>query len=511
MNIKKNMAKHNLLILSLVIFIFAFSLRIWNLNKAGQMWDEKSLIADYAWQHVADARNLNFGSDYWWKGVQDHPPLVKYLRAVASIPDIKGWNSKGFPIYNYDLTYDRMLSVFLSSLAAVLVFFIGARYISLYSGVVAGMIFSMLPIPLGHSQIALYEPFGLFFFTASMFAFFLFLEKPTKKRMTLSGIALGFALLSRETHIMLVPMMLIILYIKNFNNNVKFPVPVFLKILGSFGIAFLTFFLVWPMPFFHLGWEFNYFMYLRVYASKGIPEVFFGHLMLTKFPYYFVYSLVTTPFLILLLALIGAKKIDKSKNWTWYSIVFWFCFPFIMSFYSEKQQGIRYIIQITIPLALIAAIGFETLVSKFVKKINYKIILLIPLFLYQFIILLRITPYYIDYFNVLVGGAKNVYEKRLFQLGWWGEGIKESFDYLNKYAPVGATVGIATSPSHISPPLPGRKVVSYKDGGNYDFVVVNFYNVLREGFDDSKIINNYKNVYSVVADGAHLVEVYKRK
>ena len=510
MNMKNIPTKRKIILLSLIVFFLAFSLRIWNLNRAGQMWDEKSLLADYAWNYVRDARNLNFGSDFWWKGTPDHPPLVRYIRSIASIPDIKAWDNRGFPIYNYDLTYDRMLSVILTSLAAVMVFLIGARYISLYAGFAAGMIFSMMPIPLGHSQIAMIEPLGLFFFTASMFAFFLFLEKPDKKRMIASGIALGFALLARETHLMLLPMMLIIIFLKNHYAKDKNIKSVLYKTFGTFIIAFLTFFCLWPMPFFHLGWEFNYFMNLRVKTAGGIPEVFFGRLMLTEFSYYFVYTIITTPLIILLLSLVGLKKIDKSKNWILYSIVFWFCFPFIMSFYPKKEQGIRYIIQICAPLALIASIGFEAVVSKFVKKLNYKILFLIPLFLYQFIILLRITPYYIDYFNVLVGGAKNVYEKRLFHLAWWGEGIKEAFTYLDKNAPKNATIGIATAPSHILPPLPGKKLILYKDNQSYDFVVVNFYNIIREGFDDSKIRKDYKNVYSVIADGAHLVEVYKK-
>lgn len=511
MNLRQTLTKHKILLLSLVIFLLAFSLRIWNLNEMGQVWDEKSELVDYAWHHIRDAKNLDFGNEFWWKGTPDHPPLVRYLRGLASIPDIKGWDSRGFPIYNYDLTYDRMLSVFLTSFAAVLVFLIGARYISLYSGIASGMIFSMLPIPLGHSQIAMLEPLGLFFFTASMFAFFLFLEKPNKKRMVLSGIALGFALLARETHLMLIPMMLIILFIKNHNAEKKDPKSVFYKTLGIFGIAFLTFFLFWPMPFFHLAWEYRYFINLRFNVSTSIPEVFFGRLMLVPIPYYFVYFIITTPFIILLLLLTGLKKIDKTKNWVWYSFILWFCFPFLLSFYPKREQGIRYIIQICAPLALIAGLGFETIVSRFIKKINYRILFLIPLFFYQFIILLRITPYYIDYFNILVGGAKNVYEKRLFHLAWWGEGIKEAFTYLDKNAPKNAIVGIATSPSHILPPLPGKKVIAYNDSETYDYVVVNFYHIVRIGFDDSRVRKDYQVVYSVIADGAHLVEVYKKK
>ncbi len=511
MNLKRMFSEHPILLLSLFIFLLAFSLRVWNLNKAGQVWDEKSLLVDYAWHHIRDAKNLDFGSEFWWKGTPDHPPLVRYLRGIASIPDIKAWDNKGFPIYNYDLTYNRMLSVLLTSFAAVLVFLIGARYISLYSGFAAGMIFGMLPIPLGHSQIAMIEPLSLFFFTASMFAFFLFIEKPNRKRMILSGIALGFALLARETHIMLLPMMLIILFIKNYNAKNKDPKSVLYKILGTFGIAFLTFFLLWPMPFFHLDYMYRYFVDLRINVTTSIPEVFFGRLMLVPIPYYFVYVIITTPFIILLLSLVGLKKIDRSKNWIWYSLILWFCFPFLMSFYPKREQGIRYIIQICAPLALIAGLGFETVVSRFTKKISYKLLLLLPLFAYQFIILLRITPYYIDYFNILVGGAKGVYEKRLFHLAWWGEGIKEAFVYLDKNAPKGATIGIATTPSHILPPLPGREIILYKENQKYDYVVVNFYHIVRIGFDDSRVRRDYKVVYSVIADGAHLVQVYKKK
>ena len=523
MNLKNALTKRSVLLFSLLIFLLAFSLRVWNLNKAGQVWDEKSLLVDYSWHHIRDAKNLDFGNEFWWKGTPDHPPLVRYLRGIASIPDIKAWDNNGFPIYNYDLTYNRMLSVLLTSFAAVLVFFIRARYISLYSGIAAGMIFSMMPIPLGHSQIAMLEALAIFFFTISMFAFFLFLEKPNRKRMILSGIALGFALLARETHVMLLPMMLIILRIKNYNvklrgNNValrnaknKDPKSVLYKTLGTFGIALLTFFLLWPMPFFHLDYMYRYFVDLRVNVTTSIPEIFFGKLMLVPIPYYFVYLIITTPFIILLLTLIGLKKIDRSKNWIWYSFILWFSFPFLMSFYPKREQGIRYIIQICAPLALIAGLGFETVVSWFIKKIKYRILLLFPLFLYQFIILLRITPYYIDYFNILVGGAKNVYEKRLFHLAWWGEGIKEAFTYLDKNAPRGTTVGIAVTPSHILPDLPGRKIITYKDSEKYDYVVVNFYHIVRIGFDDSKVQRDYEVVYSVIADGAHLVQVYQKK
>src|SRR3989344_720750 len=502
---------HKIFFLSVIIFILAFSFRVWNLGNAGQVWDENSLLVNYAYKHVSQAINLDFGNEFWWKGTPDHPPLVRYLRGAVSLLDIEKFEN-GVPVYTYDMFYNRMLSVILTSLAAVLVFLVGARYISAYVGFSSGMIFAMLPIPLGHSQIAMLEAISLFFFTLSMYTFFLFLEKSiSTKRIIIAGIALGLAVLTRETHLMLLPIFILIIFIKNFKakkNNLK---QEFKKFLFIILIAFITFFLLWPMPFFHLDYLIKYTLDLRFSSPTPVPEVFFGKLMLVPIVYYFFYFIITTPFMILLLALIGLKKIDKSKNWILYSIVLWFSFPFILSFYPKREQGIRYIIQICAPLAILAALGFETLVNKLTKKVFYKLLAIVALFIYLLIILIRITPYYIDYFNVLVGGAKGVYEKKLFHLAWWGEGSLEAMNYLAKNAPIGASIGLATTPSHTFPPLPKRIVEPYNPNKKYDYVIVNFYNVVRIGFDDSQIKRDYEVVYSVMADGAHLYEVYKRK
>lgn len=502
---------YKLCLLSFLVFILSLGIRFWNLGDMGQVWDENSLLRDYAWHHIKDAINLDFGNDFWWKGTPDHPPLVRYIRGVASIPDIIGWDKNNLPIYDYNLFYNRLLSIVLGSLTTLMVFLIGTRYISLFGGTTSAIIFTMLPIPLGHSQLAMLEPLALFSFTASIYMFFLFLEKPNNKRLTIAGVALGIALLSRETHIMILPIMLITIFIKNKTKEIKELKHIIYKTLGIYGVAFLTFFIFWPMPFFHLSYMIHYFFNLRVNVSTSIPEVFFGVLMFVPIPYYFFYFIITTPLLIYILGILGLFRINKSNNWVWYTFIIWFCFPFILSLYPNRQQGIRYIIQICVPFALIASLGLESFVVRFKSKVSGKIFLILLLFLYQFLILWRITPYYIDYFNILVGGAKGVYEKKLFHLAWWGEGLKEAFEFLQKEAPVGSRIGVATSPDHILLPLPGREVTKYSDTEQFDFVVVNFYHVVRIEFDDTFIKNNYDLAYVVKADGAHLVEVYQKK
>ncbi len=162
-------------------------------------------------------------------------------------------------------------------------------------------------------------------------------------------------------------------------------------------------------------------------------------------------------------------------------------------------------------MSLIAAMGFDYILSFFTKTVRKKYLLLIPLIIYQFVILARITPYYLDYFNILVGGAKYVYENRLFHLAWWGEGNREAGLYLAKNAPSESKVGNALSFKHTLPLLTKLDVSPYQKNKQYDYILVDYYNVVRLKFDDSEIRQNYKIVYSIIADGAHLIEVYKRK
>ena len=82
--------------------------------------------------------------------------------------------------------------------------------------------------------------------------------------------------------------------------------------------------------------------------------------------------------------------------------------------------------------------------------------------------------------------------------------------YLDKNAKLDSKVGIALSPSHVMPNLTKFDIKKYNASEKYDYIIVNYYNILREGFDDSNIREKYNPVYFVNADGAILVTVYKR-
>lgn len=504
----------NKLLIVLFIFLFSLGLRLWNLNQMGRTWDEGAYIID-GYNLVELARKGDFSNQKWYNN-PDHPPLARYFYGLASHLDVEKFDKLGNPIFKYDWTFSRLVAVMFSSLSVALVTLIGFRYISLLAGITAGLVLTMLPVLLGYSQIATLESLVLFFFTASFYSFIRLLEKYSVRKIIMTGIFTGLALEVKQSNILLIPLFFLVYLVWYLYENKNIHKNFLNKHLYSIGVvslvALATFILLWPMPWLHLKSvvEFHNKMWIQN-VQLPPPEVFFGKLLLVPVVYYPVYFLITTPLLIIVLFLTGLRNIDLRKNWILYTFVIWFSFPFIQSFYSFRQHGIRYIIEIYAPLALISAIGLDFLSRKLTKKIWISGICILIVCLYLFIILFKISPYYLDYFNELVGGTKNVYDKKLFQMGWWGQGIKEAGLYLERNADKGSTVGIAISPIHVMYPLPDLKIVKYSDKNLYDYVIVNYFNILREGFDDSQIRSNYVNVYSVLVDGASLVDVYRKK
>ena len=497
-------AKSKAIKLLIIFFIFVFTviLRLWNINEMGRTWDEQFYV-ETGHEFVELASKLDFNNPKWYEGdASNGPPLALYFFGLTSFLDGN----------NYDYAYSRLTSVIFSSLTVALICLFGWKYISFSVGIISGVILSMLPLMVGYSQLATMESFIIFFFTATVFSFFNFLSTFSKRYIFLTGILLGLSLMVKYTNVLLIPLIFLVfvIWFLRRDKNKKDRITGLKGIMAIYAIAFITAFVVWPMPWLHLQEVLRHNSILRSYPHP-VPEVFFGRLMLVPKVYYVVYFLITTPLLILVLFSIGLKVVYSKKTWIFIAILIWFIFPFIQSLYNFKQHGIRYIIEIYPPLALIAGMGFNYIISKFnkIKYVGFAFILF--LLTYSFFILFRMTPYYLDYFNELVGGPKNVYEKKLFQMGWWGQGIGEAALYVQKNAAKGSKIGIALSPATVMPKFEGMSVRTYRENVAYDYVIVNYYNILREGFDDSKIQEKYTSVYKVLADGAVLTTVYRQE
>ncbi len=349
------------------------------------------------------------------------------------------------------------------------------------------------------------------------------IEKFSWKRVLIAGIITGIALQSKQSNLLIVPILgaMFFFQYKQLGKKLRaaFVATRIKALIAVLLISIAVFIVIWPQVLFHFKEIYAIHQKLwSVHFSSKIwqitlspPEVFFGRLMLTPVFYYIVYFFITIPLLILCLFFIGVRQIFKKKNIYLFSILIWFLLPFCLSIYSWRQHGLRYIIEIYPAISIISAIGFEFLLLKLTKKPIYKLLFPITFIFYMLVNLWQIKPYYLDYFNELIGGVNTVYKYKLFQIGWWGEGLREAGLYIIENAPRRSSVGLAVSPIHSVPPMPMLHVQKYDIHREYDYVIVNTYNVLRENFDDSFIKNNYNAVYFVKADKAVLVTIYKRK
>lgn len=495
------------LLVVLVIVLGCFVLRLWNLNVAGRAWDESAQV-DTGYKFLQLIQKRDFENTFWYS-IPDHPPVSKYIYGLGALFDFKGYDTNGQPFYSYDWTYSRLLSVLFSTLTVLLTIVFGWRYYNFFIGTVAGIILSTLPILLGLSQLVTIESILIFFFTASILSFLYTLEKPTLQRVIVTGVVTGLALGVKYTNILLLPLylLLFLLFTRYHIRSTRYAT-LFLII----PISLLTLFLIWPMPWFHLREVLFYNYQTRFAASvRPPPELFFGRFMEVPIVYFPVYLLITTPLIVLVLLTIGSTMSIKQKQWKYILLLVWFAFPFIQSLYSFRQNGIRYIIEIYTPLTLLAAIGFNTIIQTYGRSIIQRSIIVICLLIFLLYPLLRISPYYLDYFNILVGGTQTVYDYKLFPLGWWGEGQKQAGMYILSHAKKGSYIGLQLNPKHTMIPLPYYKTEIYNKDHVYDYVIVNYFSVIRQFFDLKTLNATYEKVYSVKADGVDLVYIYKRK
>lgn len=501
----------NKLIIILFIFLFSISLRIWSLNEIGRTWDEHEYV-DQGYKMIELIINKDFNNSFFYT-TYDHPPLVKYLYGITA----------HFDVGKYDLTYSRILSGILFSLGVSMVVVIGWKISSSMVGIFSGIILAMLPFSLGLSQLVTAESLKIFIYPLAIYVYILLVEKFSWKKVLIAGIVTGVALQIKQSNFLLIPILGAVFFFQYKQLNAKqkpaFMVSRIKAIILVFLMGIAVFILIWPQILFHFKeiyaihdslWNFQFSPKIWQ-ITLSPPEIFFGRLMLTPIFYYIVYFFITVPLLILCLFFIGIMEILKKKSIYLFLILLWFLLPFSLSVYAWRQHGLRYIIEIYPAIAIISAIGFNNLMIKFKIPEKLKLLYFFPMVVYLFVLLLSIKPYFLDYFNELVGGVNTVYKYKLFQIGWWGQGIREASLYVTKNAAIGSSVGLAISPIHSAPPMPGLKAQIYNGHKKYDYVIVNTYNILREGFDDSFIKNNYNPVHFVRADKAILATVYKRK
>lgn len=437
----------------LIIALLAFGIfRVYELNQVGETWDEIAKVRN-GQLHLKAIAEGDFSFETW-AAHKEHPPLGKILIAIPTyLTTNLGISVLDDYIYVEGKQYffARLTSMFFALMTIVLTYKLGVLIYSKKAALFAASLLAIYPHFVAYSFTATLESVKTFFLMLLIYAFFIIYKKsdlPNFKNMLNLGVIMGLGLLAKLSSLIyiIIPALFIAKYKPQ---NIK---DLIIK-LSIYGLATITiFYIFWPLLW---GNPISNFLYSLDHFAVERSEYFRGIRQSPPLYYFAYYYLIATPmayWAILAFAPVFLyRKSHAAFNFT-IMLTIIFAVAFIMSFSSFKQDGIRYL-HFTFPIFCL--IGGATL-THLLEKINFgrnfmKTLIVLGIFgqiIYQNF---TISPYYSNYYNEAVGGPKNVYENRLAQIGWWGEGVKQMFIEAQEIIPNDATTCLRLTPMHVFP------------------------------------------------------------
>lgn len=187
------------------------------------------------------------------------------------------------------------------------------------------------------------------------------------------------------------------------------------------------------------GHESNVFYNGSIY-SGGVKNAWF---------YPINYFWRATPITVLGLFLLGSaftlrRKIQFNKELQKSALIlllFVLLYTAFMTLGAKKFD--RYLLPVFSPLDILAAVGWITILTSIYQLLRDRLtrtaqlkfvvvgsgLLLIIVFIWQFVGVMQAAPYYLSYYNPLMGGSKRAPE--VMMIGW-GEGLDQAARYLNQ-------------------------------------------------------------------------------
>ena len=483
--------------LALFSLLFAGGLvvRLWDKSAAGQTWDE-----DVYW---ASGRNFlqnflsgDFRAESWiWNS--EHPALAKWIYGPAAL-------------HSDSFEPARLVSLLLGAATCALLYLVGRDLISRRVGFLGAALSCVMPHILGHHKIiGLETPTGLLY-TLVVWLFYRAVRRGgNNPHYLLAGVCFGLLVATRVSNlsVLVVPLVLYLLANRReILTRLRFPMPITLGLLPV--VALITFVGLWPYlwenPMRHLG------LMLSHWEPDKYLEWFLGKKQLLHWYYFPLYFSVTLPVGALgALALYFGRLVHLRDRAHLY-LLLWFLTPFTVMLSPLARDGVRYLYPALFAACLLMAAGLDWLAMLLAraarrKRLEVPIVAVLgtAMGLYVFYCGSTVHPYYLDYYNELTGGPAKVSEGHVFEIGWWGEGLKEANDYVGERAPRGAKVMVYAHPAHVVRLRPDLHQVSFVHQADYI--------IFNDLFNNRPRSDKHRVTYVVRAAGAPLAWVYERE
>jgi 4-amino-4-deoxy-L-arabinose transferase-like glycosyltransferase len=479
-------------LLAVGLFGAALAYRLWDLSAAGLTWDEP---AYFSASHNAMSALLagDLGAEAWRYNAE-HPGLAKWLYGV---PVLLGGGYPGM----------RLVSAIAGSATCVVAYLAGRTLFSKRVGVLAALLLAVLPAALAHHKIGgLESPSGLLY-AATVYAGLAALRREQAHGAFVTcGVLLGLAVSVRLTNVtsaLVIAGLYLLWHRETIVRTRAVPLPLGAALAPM--VAALVFVLAWPRLWhepFHALVEL-----LSGYNQLPAQEYFFGELRQPPAHYLVTYVAATTP--VSMLAALGlfAARGMAQRRWSELAVTAWLLGPLLASFSPVIRDGLRYGFPVLVPLCTMAAAGIDWLGELVVRAFSQRAgrwafgggsAIVVAATVHGG---LSVHPYYLDYYNLLVGGPEGAKRDQRLEFSWWGEGLEAAAAYVSRVAPRDATVLLWANPKHTTRFRRDLRVTSQ---GDADYVIANGY--LTAPFDDT----DYQVAHRIRVRSAALVTVYKR-
>ena len=301
-------------------------------------YDEPLHVAA-GWQFLAEHRYTK-GTDnpplarafFAWPLRHAHPIASDGLEQIGQIYESAG-------DYMHGVALSRRGNLVFVVLAIAGVFLLAAELFDDTIGVLAALIFAMLPTTLAHGGLATPDMAGTAAFALALFALSRWLREQTWQRTIALGVAIAFGLLTKFSFVPFFAVAAIVLMIV----RKKWPVPrAVIACVAALILVYIVYATAHAAPRFAIG-------LLKVIhiGSSGHDAYLLGEVRHNGWWYYFpVVLFVKTPLPVLILAAFGIKRRDVT-------LITLAILAIAMT--SKADLGVRHILPIYVPLSIMAA------------------------------------------------------------------------------------------------------------------------------------------------------------
>jgi hypothetical protein len=377
----------------------------------------------------------------------EHPDQLLHLKSVE--PFLRETGHVPIDI----LSTARTFVVLFVTVALTLAFIIALRLMGEIAAVGGFLLIAFDPFHIAHSRVLQQDALMSSFMLLSLVAVLAHLHCGRRRSdLLISGISAGFAWLTRSPAFFLIPFIALLMLIDSWQKHRR-ALGMLIKDLSGrlvvwIGIGAATYMLLWPAMWVK-PWD-NLLQILQeaLGAASGghANPIFYNGVIALGDPGWHFYPLsylwraspvVLIGLILGFVALVRDFRVSNGKNRVWAISLLFFAVAFIAFQSLGAKKFDRYILPIFAPLDLIAAMGWiasakflthrwlsdGSVVRRWVIPVLVGLVAFMQLFG-----TISTSPYYLSYYNPLMGGPERAPE--VMMIGW-GEGLDEAARYLN--------------------------------------------------------------------------------